>query len=188
MMSLLLLHDLAHEKAASNRRIAQSVVSAAQRVEELRRLKEKLTTPRRRITSDTQEALRYTLAEAAEARSIWQGARELFEEGLEGGEARELLQVVLEVFASWFGLAKTTRDLWQVTVEVGATPEGLTELDLAEGHVQALQKSAEDLKAFLTRARPPVDPALLDKARQAVGQGRFKSPEEVRSRLPGHQE
>src|SRR5438105_13014884 len=102
-MSALLLPELARENAAYNRRVTTSVETVARRLE----------TSSRSLTSDAREALRYTLAQAAEARSLWQGTQALFTDGVEGGEARAALRAVLDVFDSWFGLAKSTRELWQ---------------------------------------------------------------------------
>jgi len=175
----LLLQDLAREKAASNRRIAQAVELASERAEELRKVEATLGNPRMRTARNAREAMRYALLEAAETRTIWQSTRELFEEGLEGGEAKQILHSMLELFESWFGLAKTTRNLCQQAVAIGVRPEGLENLDVAEGQVQGSKKAADEMKAFLSRPRPPVSPGLLEKARQAVAQGRFKSPKYV---------
>src|SRR5271163_3596356 len=98
----ILLSDLAQENAASNQRLAHSVETAARRVEELGHLQEKGIPSQQRVIGDAREALRYTLAQAAEARNIWQATLVLFQDGLEGNEARELLQTALRVFNSWF--------------------------------------------------------------------------------------
>ena len=47
----------------------------------------------------------------------------------------------------------------------------------------ALRRAAEELRGFVMAERPPVDPTILAKARAAVAQGRFKSPEAVQARL-----
>lgn len=180
-MSTLLLPELAQENATFNRRVALAVEAEAQHLEKLRQLQERLLTLRRRMTSSTREALRCTLAQAAEAHGLWQGTLALFEDGLEGVEAREVLQVVLEVFDSWFSLVKSTRGLWHTAEQAGTTPEGLDTVDEASRDIQALRVAAEELRAFLTRPQPSVDPALLEKARQAVAQGRYKTPEAVRA-------
>jgi hypothetical protein len=178
-MSMLLLPELARENAAANRRITHSV-------ENLRQLQEDTVT-RQRMASSAREAFRYTLVQAAEARSHWQGTMALLADGLEGEEAREVLQAVGEVFDSWFGLAKSTRDLLQTTVPAGTTAEGLEELDVAYRDIEALGTAAEEMRAFLNRARSPIDPIILEKARQAVAQGRYKTPEAIRARLRDRQ-
>jgi hypothetical protein len=175
-MSTLLLPELARESAASNRRLARSV-------EDLRQREEVQPTLPQAGTGSAREALRYTLFRAAEASSLWQGTVALFQDGLDGHEARDVLQAVLEVFDSWFGLVKSTRDLWHTTDPTGASPEGLEELDAVSRDIELLKTAAEEMRTFLNRSRPPVDAAVLEKARQAVVQGRYKTPEAVRARL-----
>ena len=178
-MAMLLLPELARENAASNRRVAQSVTTAAQRMGTVEEAEEKRVT----LRQSAREAMRYTLAQATEARSLWQGTLTLFEDGLEGGEAREALRAMAEVFEAWFGLDKTTRELWQRAIQTGAVSQGLEELDAASHDVATAHKAAEELDAFLGRTRPPVDATMLENARQAIAQGRYKTPELVRSRL-----
>jgi len=180
-MSTLLLSELVRESAASNQRIAKSVDAAAQRPEEPRPSADKGV--HRTKTRDAREALRYTLRQDVEVRGLWQGAVTLFEDGLEGEQARALLDVVLEAFASWFGLVKSTRDLWQTAVRAGAISEGQEELEAACQNVEKARKAAQDMRDFLSRPWPAVDPALLENARKAMAEGRYSSAEVVRARL-----
>jgi hypothetical protein len=180
-----LLAELAQENAASNRRVASSVDAEARRAERLRPLPEQSGALRRRLARSAREALRYALGQAGGARGLWQSALALFEEGLEGGEAGVAVRAVLEVFDSWLSVARSTRDLWGTAERAGAAPEGLEELDTAAREVEAFRAAAEKLLAFLTRDRPPVDPAALERARQAIAAGKYKDPEAVRAGLHG---
>jgi hypothetical protein len=180
-----LLLELAQENAASNRRIASSIDAEAGRAEKLRQLRNQLGTLRRRVACSAREALRYALGQAGDARGLWQGVVGLFDEGLEGGEARAAVRGSLEVFDSWFRVAQSTRALWTTAERAGATPEGLHELDEASQEIESFRAAAEKLLAFLTRERPPVDPATLERARQAVAEGKYKDPEAVRDGLRG---
>ena len=130
-MTTLLLPELARENAASNRRVARSVDTAASQP---------------RVTHSAREALRYSLGQAALARGHWQDVLALFEDGVEGGEAREAVHAVLDFFDSWFDLARSTRALWQAAGAPGAAPEGL---DAATREVEALRRNAEEMRAFL---------------------------------------
>src|SRR5208282_1416719 len=151
---VMLLSDIARENAACNQRLAHSMEMEGQRLEQLRAGLEQLQelkgkeALRRRITRNAGESLRYTLRQSTEAQSIWDGTLADVEDGMEGGDARQSLHAVLEVFNSWFGLAKATRDLWQVAVANGAIPEGLESLEAAVSQVEGLKKAAEELSDF----------------------------------------
>jgi hypothetical protein len=182
-MSLLLLPELARENAASNWRAAHSVETEAQLWDTLRHVDDKLATLRRKVAWSAREAVRHTLVQASESRSLWQGTLSLFDDGLEGDEAREVLQAVLAVFESWFGLVKSTRELSDRAVQAGVAPEALTELDAAVRDIEVIQRTAQQMRGFLGRPLPPVDPLRLAKARQTVAQGQFKDPEAIRAQL-----
>ncbi len=139
---------------------------------------------RRRGARAGRELTRFTLSRKTDARSVWEGALEALAEGMSGEEARERLEGVREVIDSWFALAKKTHELWRdVSAATGAVPEGLDELAGAEREVVEVKAAAEQMHAFLTRNHPPVEPPLLRKRREDIEQGRFKTPEEMRSGL-----
>jgi hypothetical protein len=178
-MSTLLLPELARENAASNRRIAHSVEFAARCLEQQPQLHD----DSRPAMRSAQEALRHTLGQATEARNQWQAVLGAFADGLEGDEGREMLQVILDLFDAWCSLVQPTRELCARAAQLGAVLEGLDRLDSAANEVATLRTAAEDLRTFVTAPRPAIGPGVLDRARQAVAQGRFKSPEAVRARL-----
>jgi hypothetical protein len=181
-----LLPDLARGRADSNRRAADLLDAEARHLTELRRLHAQLGILRRRVARNAREALRYTLVELGESRHFWQEVRALLEDGLEGHEARRAIQAAVEYFDSWFGLERSSRELWRIAEQAGATPEGLEQLDAASREAQALRAGAEKLRDFLTRPSSPVDPAVLEKARQAIAQGGYKDADAVRTSLRGH--
>jgi hypothetical protein len=184
-VQLTLLPDLARENAASNRRIASSVGAAARRADDLRQSQAEAGAVRRRAARAAREAVNYACGQAAHAHCLWQEALALLKEGQEGDEARASIQAILEVFDSWLSVAGSTRDLWAAAERAGATPEGLQELDEASQEIGSFRAAAENLLAFLTRERPPIDPAALERARQAVAEGKYKDPEAVRAGLRG---
>lgn len=186
-MSMLLFPDLARENAASNRRVAHSVALAAQRLEQGAERHAEPRALRRQAERSAQTARDHTLEQAAAARAHWQSVLNTFEDGMQRDEAHEMVKVILDVFDAWFSLVQPTRDLSARAAELGACPEGLDRLEAAVREVTALRSSAEELRAFVTATRPSIDPAVLAKARAAVSQGRFKSPEAVQARLANGQ-
>jgi hypothetical protein len=179
MPSQLLLR-LAREMAESNRRAAAAVEAESWQSA----TPQEADALRRRGARAAQDLTRFTLSRRAEARDVWDGALEVLREGATGEESREVLQVVQDISDSWLALAQKTRELWRdVTAASGAAPEGLDELDAAEREVKEVKAAAEKMHAFLARTRTPLDPALLRQGREEVEQGRFKTPEEMRSRL-----
>jgi hypothetical protein len=182
-MSTLLLPELARENAASNRRIAHSVEVAARRLEQGPQSHDDWRPLPRQAMRSAQEALRHTLGQATEARNQWQSVLGAFADGLEGDEGREMLQVILDLFDAWFSLVPPTRDLCARAVQLGAVLEGFDQLDMAAIDVATLRTAAEMLRASVSAARPAIDPTVLERARQAIAQGRFAGPEAVRARL-----
>jgi hypothetical protein len=187
-MSTLLLPDLARENAASNRRIAHSVAVAAEQLEQGFRGQVESRSLRGQAARGAQKALDHALAQAEAARAHWQGVLGAFEDGMPRDEGQEMLQVILDVFDAWFSLVQPTRDLSARAADLGAAPEGLDRLDAASRAVAALRSAAEELRGFVTAKRAPIDPAVLARARDAMAQGRFKSPDAVRARLGDRQE
>ncbi len=183
-MATLLVSELAREHAASNRRVAQSVQAEARRLEEVGQPGIDVANLTRRGTRGAREALRITRAKAAEARQLWDAGMAFFEDGLAGDEARGLIQAFADFFDSWFDLAAATRDyVHHTAAQAGVSPAGEEDLDTACRDVEALRKAAAELRDFLNRPLAPVDPAALERAREAVAQGRYQTPEAVRSRI-----
>jgi hypothetical protein len=179
-MTTLLLSALARENAASNHRIADSVRAASR--PSGKQPNESEDSSRRSMERSAWDVLRHTMTQAEGARNLWKGTLAVFEDGIEGTEAREVIQTVQEVFRSWFDLEKSTRDLWALVLPIDAARGGLQDLDRAYRDVEGLSKAADEMHAFLTNPRRPVDANLLEKGRQAVAAGQFKNPEAMRGR------
>ena len=73
------------------------------------------------------------------------------------------------------------RELWRRATEVGCSPEGLEGLDAAEAEVNRVRAEVENMHAFLTRARPPLDPVLLEKGRKEISENRYRTADQIRS-------
>ncbi len=185
-MGTQLLPELARESADFNRRIASTVDTEARQLESLDASHDQqASSRRRRAARSARQALRFTLAQVPKADDFWQDLLALFDEGLRGDEARDASRFAREVVESCSELVRSTRELWDVAARAGATPEGLADLDALSRRVEELKAAAEQTHAFLNRPLPTVDPAVLDAAEAAVAGGHYKTPEQIRARLPG---
>jgi hypothetical protein len=182
-MATLLLPQLARESAATNQRVTCAVTAAARGAPELHERQNEGSTNHHRAEGNAREALRYTLGQATAVGDLWKAAIALLQDGLEGNEARALLDTVLEAIASWLGLAKATKDLVQTTLPAGTVPDGWPALENACQNVEECRKVAQDLRDFLNRPRSPVDPVVLEQAREAIAQGRYCDAAAMRSRF-----
>lgn len=182
---MLLLSELVRENAASNRRVAQSVAAAARQSEGLRELQQQLLAVRRNCARNAREGVRYALGQADAVRRFWRELQALFEDGLEGGEAREMLQGTVEAFDAWFDLAESVRGLWDSATRAGVAPESAEELNTAQRDLERFRNAARELLPLLTRPRPPVPLEILEVARQGVAAGQYQTPEAMRARLQG---
>src|SRR5262245_53378919 len=162
-----LLPELAQERADSNRKIA-AIAEAA-------RLRREGAPAARKLT-------RLAILRGPDAREYWQEAREALREGASGEKARDIVGLTLDVADTWLEMAREARRVWE---EPGATPEGLEQLAEIEEEVQQVRAEAARAQAFLTRPMPPIDADRLEKGRQAIAEGRFKTAAEIRSARPG---
>ena len=61
-----------------------------------------------------------------------------------------------------------------------ATAAELDELTRVVAGIAEVQAAAEKVSAFTSRAKPPVDPALLQRGKEEIDSGKMKSPEQIR--------
>lgn len=162
-----LMPELARERAESNRKVAALAEAARQRRE---------GAPAARALTQL------AITRGLEARQCWQEAIEALRGGLSAEGAREVVGLALDVTNSWLAIVRTARLLWE---EAGSPAEGTEQLDAVEKEVEQARAAAARAHAFLTGPRPPIDAARLEKGRQAVAEGRFKTAEEIRSARRG---
>lgn len=183
-----LLLEMAQAKAASNRRVALSVGATSRRLGSLADLKTELAAWRRTIGLEARAAQRFVIVAAQEMREMWRNVREFFEEGIEGGEGKELLQSVLDLGETWQGMAQSVREFLLIVQDAGVVLEEPGALDAAESEVRGDVAAAAKLMTLLTCPRPPIDPAVLAERARRAKAGQVKRPEEVLARLPKPQE
>ena len=180
-MSTLLLPELAQELAGSNGRVAESLEAESRWLEKLRGECQEVEALKKRAVRGARRATGATVNRKAEVLGVWQLALEDLEDGLAGEQSKEILLNVQTIIESWLRLARNSRAMWTFAAAIGSSPEGLEGLSAAETEVQQVKASLEQMQAFLTRARPPVDGALLEGGRQEIARGRYKTAEQIHS-------
>jgi hypothetical protein len=182
-MATLPLPELAREMAAFNRRVAESVEAEARRAEKLQQEQGHAEAHPKSVTRSAREALRHTLSQAPDAQAVWQTVLEAVKDGISGEDLKRILGDVRSVLETWLTLAEKTRTLWGFAAATGAPPDSLADLTEAEATIRQIKAEAERLYAFATRTKPAVDPALLQRGRSEVEQGRARTPEQMRAGL-----
>ena len=165
-MSALLLPELAREMSRSNRRVAETLEAESLQLEALRRKPEDVEVLKRRASQSARGATCTTLHRRANIVGLWQLALEHFDVGLSDEQSQELLQAILNTIDNWLRVVQDCRELWRQVTEVGCSPENLEGLDAAEMEVRRVRAEVEEMHAFITRARPPIAPGLLEMGRQ----------------------
>lgn len=166
----MLLPELARGMAAFNRQAAGSAEAA--------RLRREGAEAARKLT-------RLALSRGPDAQEVWQEVTEALREGVSGERARDIVGITLDVADTWLEMARNARGLWEEARAAGAIPEHLEELDTLEKEVREVRAAAEKMEPLLSRPRPPVDAARLQKGREEVEQGQFKTPEQMRAHFSG---
>jgi hypothetical protein len=180
-MSALMLPEIAREMSGSNRRVAETLEAESLQLEELRGKPEEAEALRRRAPRSARGATSTTLSRRANIVGLWQFALEFFEDGLSAEQSQEILQAIRNTIDNWFRVVQDCRDLWRLVAEVGGSPEGLEGLNAAENEVRRISEAVEKMHAFITRARPPIDPGLLERGRKEIAQNRYRTAEQIRS-------
>jgi hypothetical protein len=183
-MSALLLPELARETAGSNRRVAEKLEAESRRLEQLREKAEDGQALKKQATRSARGATGTTMSRKADVLGLWQHALEVFADGLEGGQARDLLQTLRESIDSWLRLAEDCRAMWRFAATLGSPPQGPEGLDAAEEEVKRVKAAVEKMQAFLSRPRPPVDVGRFEKGREDLAQGRYRTGAQIRSGNP----
>ncbi len=180
-MTTLLLPELARELARSNRVVAEALEAEARQLQELRSEMDEAETLKKRAVRSARDATSTTISRKAEVLGIWQQTLARLEDGLSAERSQEMLQDARAILESWLRLAQNSRDLWELAATLGNRPEGLEGLSAAEMDIQQIRGAVEKTHAFLTRTRPPVDIALLERGRKEIAQGRYKTADQIRS-------
>jgi hypothetical protein len=180
-MSTLLLPELARELAASNRRVADSFEAESRQLQELQLTAGERHALKVRAVRSARAAAAATLGRKTETLAVWRNVLDVLHDGLDDGRSNELLKHVLDTIDTWLRLAQDSRDLWGFAAALGAPQEGADELRAAEEEVRRVKGTAESMNTFLGRPWPPVDPSLLERGRNEIAQGRYRTAEQIRA-------
>ena len=181
-MSALLLPELAREESGSNLRVAETLEAESLRLEELRGKPEEAEALKKRAARSAQGATSTTLSRRANIVGLWQLALEHFEDGLSAEQSQELLEAIRNTIDNWLRVVQDCRELCRLLSEVSGSPEGLGEgLVAAEEEVKRVKVAAEKMHAFITRARLPIDPGLLERGRKEIAENRYRTAEQIRA-------
>jgi hypothetical protein len=179
-----LLPELTRESTDYLRRVTAAVDAEARRLAEQRRASHDLAQVGREASRIARGATRLALTLTVDIELFWKDALYRLDKGMEKGAAENLLDLAFYQLNGLLLLAEAARGLWEAAALLGATPDGVDELDAAARRVGEAKVAAERMRAFLATPRNAVDPAALAAALQAVKEGRFQAPDAVRAALP----
>jgi hypothetical protein len=180
-ISALMLPELAREMSGSNRHVAEALEAESLRLEELRGKPEETEALKRRAPQSARVATSTTLSRRANIADLWQLTLELFEGGLSAEQSQEMLQAFRNTIDDWLRGVQKCREMWKLVANLGGAPEGLEALNAAEAQVGRIRAAVDKMHGFMTRARPPIDPSLLERGRKEIAEGRYRTADQIRA-------
>jgi hypothetical protein len=139
-----------------------------------------------RGTRAATELIRFALSQKHGAKTAWRDAQKVIEGGVTGDKAREVIGIARSIIETWFSLAQKARELCRdLEATTGPVSEMLAELEKAEEEASQVRNAVETMHGFLNRTKPPIDAVRLEKGKQSVAEGRYKTADEIRSSRKG---
>jgi hypothetical protein len=133
---------------------------------------------------DAEVVVRLCLNAAHELETRREVDRQRLREGLEGAEARELLEVALGAFAAWSELADAAAAWGNHVAHLRQRPvEGLDQLQNRARRLDEERKHIHELLAFAGAPHPPVDPKVLAEGEAALARGECEDTRDILARL-----
>jgi hypothetical protein len=179
----LLLEDLAEETSASNRRTAKRLNEEARHLEQLRLADDSLPERRKRAVESARQATDYAIARVPEAEAVWRLVLASLRTEPTGEHAERLLRGALGALESCQSLVPPTREMWGLAAQLGATPEGIDELDRAEQRFRELVAEAKLALEHRAGAWQPEDPERLALGLRLAREGKTVKSDEARARF-----
>lgn len=179
-MPALMSPGLVTELSGGDRRLAEALETELQRLATLRSKPDQAEALKRDAPRSAQEATSITLSRQATIVGVWDLALKHFEDGSSAEQAHEMLQAIRHTIDNWLRAVRDCRDLWKLVAEVGGSPKGSEGLDSAEQEVKRLALAVENMRAFMTRARPPIDPDALERGRTEIAENRYRTADQLR--------
>jgi hypothetical protein len=166
-----LLEDLVKESSASNRRFADRVAEEAAQGN------------RGEVIQSARQAADRAISRVPEAEDFWNEALAAFREEPTGAHVESLLRLLLNSFESSRQLVQSARALWEVAIDVGASPERLQQLEQAERRFEELASEAKRALEHRAAKWQPADPTRLAQGLQTAREGKTIKADEARSRF-----
>ncbi len=176
----MLLEDLAEETSASNRRAADRLDAEARELNQRRQSVQAYDDLRQHALESARQATDYVVARLPQAEGVWRLALAALRLRATPGDAAPLLRALLDVFESGQRLVQAPRALWGIAAQLGATPEGLDELDHTEARFTELANETKRALAHRSEHWQPADPDRLARGLQLAREGHTVKEEEAR--------
>jgi hypothetical protein len=179
-MPALISPGLVTDLSGGDRQLAEALEKELQRLVELRAKPDPAEVLKREAPRSAREATSITLSRRATIVGVWELALKHFEDGSNAAQAHEMLQAIQYTIDNWLRAARDCRDLWRLAAEVGGSPEGLEGLEAAEREVKQIAAAVENMRAFMTRTRPPIAPDALERGRKEIAENRYRTGDQIR--------
>ncbi|SRR5258707_15375652 len=179
----MLLEDLAEETKANNQRLADRLDAEARELEDLQPVMAVLEDLRDRVVESARQGTDQVISRVSGCEGIWRATLAELRKKPAVDVAERHLHSLFDALESGRKLVQSSRRLWKIAEQLGATPERLEELDQAE---KWFQTRVEDAKLALEHRSSewrPADPDRLALGLQLAREGRTVTADEARSRF-----
>jgi hypothetical protein len=185
VQSLMPLRAREREMAETNRYIAESLEAESRDLERLRDVAEEFDEKKKMVILSFQGAMAATLIQTQEVSKQWGQLVEILQNGCSLEESNQILRNLRALADNLLCHFEKNRVQWQIAVNLGISPNGMEQLNVAEQEVRRVKTAIDETHGFLVGPRPPIDLARLQNGRNDMAAGDFKSPEEMRSHVEG---
>jgi hypothetical protein len=165
----MLLEDLAEEASASNRRAADRLEAEARHLDALRQAGPAQQERREEVLESAWQAVLHSMSRLPPAEKFWQWT--LAELRRERANAETLLGHQLIMFEMGLRVMRSSREIWALALELGATPQPLDELDQTERRFEELAAEARRALEHRRLGWKPTDPDRFARGLQEAREG-----------------
>ena len=178
-----LLEDLVLETSASLRRAADRLDEEAKNLDDQHRADAGLDELKRKTVESARQATRYALSRLPQTEAVWESAIVALREKIGSDDAKRLLRSLGSVFEAGQRLFKAPRELWALANSLGASVEGMAEIDQAR---QRFEDLAREIRLALEHREwgwQATDADRLAQGLQLAREGKTIKADAARSRF-----